>query len=447
MDKERVDLPLNEIPASWYNVLADLPKPLPPPLHPGTGQPLVAADLAPIFPMALIEQEMSPERWIPIPEEVRALYKIWRPTPLIRAVRLEKALKTSCRIYFKNESVSPAGSHKLNTALAQAYYNKLAGVRRLCTETGAGQWGSALAFATQVFGLECTIYMVKSSYRQKPYRRSLMHIWGGKVYASPSRHTKAGRAVLAADPKSPGSLGIAISEAVEDAATHADTKYTLGSVLNHVLLHQSVIGLETKRQLEMIGETPDVLIGCVGGGSNFGGFSLPFLPDKLSRSDLRLIAVEPSACPSLTKGVYAYDYGDTAKLAPIVKMYTLGHTFVPEGIHAGGLRYHGTAPIIAHLANLKIIEAKAYTQNAVFEGALQFARTEGFIPAPETAHAIRAAIDEARKDDGKCIVFSYSGHGHFDMSAYDDHLAGKLEDYEHPEEKIAEALQHLPKVG
>ncbi len=447
MDKERVDLPLNEIPASWYNVLADLPKPLPPPLHPGTGQPLVAADLAPIFPMALIEQEMSPERWIPIPEEVRALYKIWRPTPLIRAVRLEKALKTSCRIYFKNESVSPAGSHKLNTALAQAYYNKLAGVRRLCTETGAGQWGSALAFATQVFGLECTIYMVKSSYRQKPYRRSLMHIWGGKVYASPSRHTKAGRAVLAADPKSPGSLGIAISEAVEDAATHDDAKYSLGSVLNHVILHQSVIGLETKRQLELIGERPDVLIGCVGGGSNFGGFSLPFLPDKLSRSDLCLIAVEPSACPSLTKGVYAYDYGDTAKLAPIVKMYTLGHTFVPEGIHAGGLRYHGTAPIIAHLANLKIIEAKAYTQNAVFEGALQFARTEGFIPAPETAHAIRAAIDEARKDDGKCIVFSYSGHGHFDMSAYDDHLAGKLEDYEHPEEKIAEALQHLPKVG
>ena len=447
MDKERVDLPLNEIPASWYNVLADLPKPLPPPLHPGTGQPLTPDVLAPLFPMALIEQEMSPERWIPIPAEVRDLYKIWRPTPLVRAVRLEKALKTSCRIYFKNESVSPAGSHKLNTALAQAYYNKLAGVRRLCTETGAGQWGSALAFATQVFGLECTIYMVKSSYRQKPYRRSLMHIWGGKVYASPSRHTKAGRAVLAADPKSPGSLGIAISEAVEDAATHDDAKYSLGSVLNHVILHQSVIGLETKRQLELIGERPDVLIGCVGGGSNFGGFSLPFLPDKLSRSDLRLIAVEPSACPSLTKGVYAYDYGDTAKLAPIVKMYTLGHTFVPEGIHAGGLRYHGTAPIIAHLANLKIIEAKAYTQNAVFEGALQFARTEGFIPAPETAHAIRAAIDEARKDDGKCIVFNYSGHGHFDMSAYDDHLAGKLEDYEHPEEKIAEALQHLPKVG
>ena len=289
--------------------------------------------------------------------------------------------------------------------------------------------------------------MVKSSYHQKPYRRSLMHIWGGKVYASPSRHTKAGRAVLAADPKSPGSLGIAISEAVEDAATHDDAKYSLGSVLNHVILHQSVIGLETKRQLELIGERPDVLIGCVGGGSNFGGFSLPFLPDKLGRPGLRLIAVEPSACPSLTKGLYAYDYGDTAKLTPLVKMYTLGHTFVPEGIHAGGLRYHGTAPIVAQLTKLGFIEAKAYTQNAVFEGALQFTRTEGFIPVPETSHAIRAAIDEARKDDGKCIVFNYSGHGHFDMSAYDDHLAGKLEDYEHPEEKIAEALKHLPKVG
>jgi tryptophan synthase beta chain len=447
MEKERVDLPLNEIPTTWYNVLADLPQPLPPPLHPGTGKPLTPPDLAPIFPMALIEQEMSLERWIPIPKEVRELYKIWRPTPLIRAVRLERALKTSCRIYFKNESVSPPGSHKLNTALAQAYYNKKEGVRRLSTETGAGQWGSSMAFACQLFGLACTIYMVKSSYHQKPYRRSLMHIWGGEVFPSPSDRTQAGRAILAADPNTPGSLGIAISEAVEDAATHDDTKYTLGSVLNHVILHQSVIGLETKRQLEFIGETPDVLIGCVGGGSNFGGFSLPFLTEKLANPKLRIIAVEPSACPSLTKGVYAYDYGDTAKLAPLVKMYTLGHTFVPEGIHAGGLRYHGTAPIVAHLAKLGIVEARAYTQNVVFEGALQFARTEGFIPAPETAHAIRAAIDEARKDDGKCIVFNYSGHGHFDMSAYDAHLAGDLEDYEHPEEKIAEALKHLPKVG
>ena len=447
MEKERVDLPQSEIPASWYNVLADLPKPLPPPLHPGTGQPLKPEDLAPIFPMALIEQEMSSERWIPIPEEVRALYKIWRPTPLIRAVRLEKALKTSCRIYFKNESVSPAGSHKLNTALAQAYYNKKEGVRRLSTETGAGQWGSSMAFACELFGLACTVYMVKSSYYQKPYRRSLMHIWGAEVFPSPSDRTQAGRAILAANPETPGSLGIAISEAVEDAATHDDTKYTLGSVLNHVILHQTVIGLETKRQLELIGETPDILIGCVGGGSNFGGFSVPFLPEKLANPKLRFLAVEPSACPSLTKGIHAYDFGDTAKLTPLLKMYTLGHTFVPEGIHAGGLRYHGMAPIVSHLTKLGIIEAKAYTQTAVFDAALQFARTEGFIPAPETAHAIRAAIDEAKKDDGKCIVFNYSGHGHFDMSAYDAHLAGDLEDYEHPEEKIAEALHHLPKVG
>jgi tryptophan synthase beta chain len=397
--------------------------------------------------MGLIEQEMSLERWIPIPQEVRALYRIWRPTPLIRAVRLEKALKTSCRIYFKNESVSPAGSHKLNTALAQAYYNKKEGVRRLSTETGAGQWGSSIAFACQLFGLGCTVYMVKSSYHQKPYRRSLMHVWGAEVFPSPSDRTQAGRAILAANPETPGSLGIAISEAVEDAATHDDTKYTLGSVLNHVILHQSVIGLETKRQLELIGETPDILIGCVGGGSNFGGFSVPFLPEKLANPKLRFLAVEPSACPSLTKGIHAYDFGDTAKLTPLLKMYTLGHTFVPEGIHAGGLRYHGMAPIVSHLTKLGIIEAKAYTQTAVFDAALQFARTEGFIPAPETAHAIRAAIDEAKKDDGKCIVFNYSGHGHFDMSAYDAHLAGDLEDYEHPEEKIAEALHHLPKVG
>jgi len=446
MNKERVDLPLNEIPASWYNALADLPKPLPPPLHPGTGKPLTPTDLAPIFPMSLIEQEMSSERWIAIPEEVRELYRIWRPTPVVRAVRLEKALKTSCRIYFKNESVSPAGSHKLNTALAQAYYNKKEGVRRLSTETGAGQWGSSMAFACQQFGLECTIYMVKSSYHQKPYRRSLMHVWGGEVFASPSDRTQAGRAIRASDPDTPGSLGMAISEAVEDAATHGDTKYTLGSVLNHVILHQTVIGLETKRQLEMIGETPDVLIGCVGGGSNFGGFTAPFLPEKLENPKLRLLAVEPSACPSLTKGIHAYDFGDTAKLTPLLMMYTLGHTFVPEGIHAGGLRYHGMAPIVSHMAELGLVEAKAYTQNAVFEAALQFARTEGFVPAPESSHAIRAAIDEARKDDGKCIVFNLSGHGHFDMSAYDAHLAGDLEDYEHPEEKIAEALHQLPKV-
>jgi tryptophan synthase beta chain len=447
MAQDIVTLPHSEIPSAWYNVLADLPQPLPPPLHPGTGKPLGPDDLAPLFPMALIEQEMSGERWIAIPDEVRELYKIWRPTPLVRAVRLEKALKTNCRIYFKNESVSPAGSHKPNTAVPQAYYNKKEGLRRIATETGAGQWGSALAFACQAFGLDCTVYMVKSSYHQKPYRRSLMHIWGAEVFASPTDRTQAGRDILAADPETPGSLGIAISEAVEDAATHDDTHYALGSVLNHVLLHQSVIGLETKRQLELAGEKPDTLIGCVGGGSNFGGFALPFLPEKLQRPELRMIAVEPAACPSLTKGIYAYDFGDTAKLTPLVKMFTLGHTFVPEGIHAGGLRYHGTAPIVAHLAHLGLIESRALLQNAVFEGALQFSRSEGFVPAPETSHAIRAAIDEARKNDGKCIVFCYSGHGHFDMSAYDAHLAGNLEDYEHPEEKIAEALHHLPKVG
>jgi len=446
MSQEIVTLPHSDIPSAWYNVLADLPQPLPPPLHPGTGKPLGPDDLAPLFPMALIEQEMSGERWIPIPDEVRELYKIWRPTPLVRAVRLEKALKTNCRIYFKNESVSPAGSHKPNTAIPQAYYNKKENMRRIATETGAGQWGSSMAFACQLFGLECTIYMVKSSYHQKPYRRSLMHIWGAEVFASPTDRTQAGRDILKADPETPGSLGIAISEAVEDAATHNDTHYALGSVLNHVLLHQTVVGLETKRQLELAGEKPDTLIGCVGGGSNFGGFALPFLTEKLKRPDLRIVAVEPAACPSLTKGIYAYDFGDTAKLTPLVKMFTLGHTFVPEGIHAGGLRYHGTAPIVAHLAHLGLIESRALLQNAVFEGALQFSRAEGFVPAPETSHAIRAAIDEARKNDKKCIVFCYSGHGHFDMSAYDAHLAGNLEDYEHPEEKIAEALHHLPKV-
>jgi tryptophan synthase beta chain len=447
MDTDRVSLPLTEIPGAWYNILADLPQPLPPPLHPGTCLPLTPDDLAPLFPAALIEQEVSGERWIPIPAAIRDLYRIWRPTPLVRAIRLERALRTSCRIYFKNESVSPAGSHKLNTALAQAYYNQQAGVRRLTTETGAGQWGSALSFACQVFGLECTVYMVKSSYHQKPYRRSLMHVWGAKVHPSPSRHTKAGQAVLAGDPESPGSLGIAISEAVEDAASHDDAKYSLGSVLNHVLTHQTVIGLETRRQLELIGERPDVLIACVGGGSNFGGFVLPFMPDKFANPALRVIAVEPSACPSLTKGLYAYDFGDMERLTPLVKMYTLGHRFVPAGIHAGGLRYHGTAPIVAHLAKLGHIEARSYAQNAVFESAVLFARTEGFVPAPETAHAIRAAIDEARKDDGRCIVFNYSGHGHFDMSAYDDFLAGKLLDYEHPDEEIAEALKQLPKVA
>jgi len=446
MPPEHITLPHSEIPTAWYNVLADLPKPLPPPLHPGTGKPLEPSDLAPIFPKALIEQEMTAERWVKIPDRVRELYKIWRPTPLVRAVRLEKSLGTNCKIYFKNESLSPSGSHKLNTSLPQAYYNQLEGVRRLTTETGAGQWGSSLAFACQLFGLECTIYMVKSSYHQKPYRRSLMHIWGGEVFASPSERTNAGRSILAAHPNTTGSLGIAISEAVEDAATHDDAKYTLGSVLNHVLLHQTVIGQEAKQQLEQAGVKPDVLVGCVGGGSNFGGLCLPFIPDKLKNPDMEIVAVEPSACPSLTKGVYAYDFGDTAKLTPLLKMYTLGHSFVPAGIHAGGLRYHGTAPIVAHLQDLGLIKAVSYPQGAVFEAALQFARTEGFVPAPETSHAIRAAIDLAKRNDGKTIVICYSGHGHFDMTAYDAFLSGKLENYEHSEGSIEDALKELPKV-
>ncbi len=447
MDKERVILSQNDIPKAWYNVLPDLPEQLPPPLNPGTGKPLGPQDLAPIFPMSLIMQEMSPERWIEIPSEVLEIYKIWRPSPLKRAVRLEKALKTKSRIYFKDESGSPPGSHKPNTAVAQAYYNKKEGVKRLTTETGAGQWGSALAFACNLFGLKCTIYMVKVSYEQKPYRKSLMGVWGADVYPSPTNMTNAGRGILKIDPASPGSLGIAISEAVEDAATHEDTKYSLGSVLNHVLLHQTVVGLETQKQLQLVGEKPDVLIGCVGGGSNFSGFCLPFLPSKLKGQNIRMIAVEPTACPTFTKGIYTYDFGDTAELTPLVKMYTLGHTFVPAEIHAGGLRYHGDAPILSLLVKKGIVEAKAYLQNPVFEAGVLFARTEGLLPAPETAHAIKCVIDEALKNENKCIVFNYSGHGYFDLSAYDAYLAGKLEDYEYPEEKVKEALQKIPKVG
>lgn len=446
MDKDRVILSLKDIPQKWYNVLAEFPGELPPPLNPGTGKPLGPQDLAPIFPMSLIQQEMSPEKWIDIPNDVLDVYKIWRPTPLRRAVRLEKALKTNCRIYFKDESLSPAGSHKLNTAIAQAYYNKKEGVKRLCTETGAGQWGSALSLACNLLGLKCTVYMVKASYHQKPYRKSLMHVWGAEVFPSPTTKTNSGRATLKDNPDSPGSLGIAISEAVEDAATHDDAKYALGSVLNHVLLHQTVIGLETKKQLEQISEKPDTLIGCFGGGSNFAGFCSPFVPDKLKGKNIRMIAVEPAACPTLTKGIYTYDFGDTSELTPLVKMYTLGHKFVPTAIHAGGLRYHGAAPAASLLVKKKVAEAKAYTQNAVFDAAVLFARTEGYLPAPETAHAIRCAIDEANKNDGKCIVFNYSGHGHFDLSAYDAYLDNKLEDYEHPEEKIKEALGKLPHV-
>ncbi len=422
-----------QIPTVWSNVLPALPEPLAPPLHPGTGAPLTAQDLAPLFPMELIEQEFSTKAEIDIPGEVMDIYRLWRATPLYRARRLEKALDTPAHIYYKYEGTSPAGSHKPNTAVAQAYYNKRAGVRRLATETGAGQWGSALSLACKLFGLECTVYMVRVSYDQKPYRRMMMHAWGGEVFPSPSGQTNAGRAVLAADPDSPGSLGIAISEAVEDAATHSDTNYALGSVLNHVLLHQTVIGQEARLQMQLAGEEPEVVIGCFGGGSNFGGLALPYLADTMAGKGPRIVAVEPAACPSLTRGEFRYDFGDTAKLTPLVKMYTLGHDFVPPGIHAGGLRYHGASPLLSHLLHLGLIQACAYPQTPVFEAALQFAGTEGILPAPESSHAIRAAMDEAiaAREEGRprTILFCLSGHGHFDLSAYENYQAGKLQDY------------------
>jgi tryptophan synthase beta chain len=423
-----------------------------PPLHPGTLKPLAPADLAPIFPEALIAQEFSPQLEVDIPGEVLDAYRLWRPTPLFRARRLEKVLDTPARIYYKYEGTSPAGSHKPNTAIAQAYYNKQAGIRRLSTETGAGQWGSALALACRMFGMDCTVYMVKVSYNQKPYRRMMMNVWGAQVFPSPTDQTNSGRGVLAQAPDSPGSLGIAISEAVEDAATHPDTNYSLGSVLNHVLLHQTVIGQEAKKQMALAGDTPDVVIGCFGGGSNFGGIALPYVIDKLngarSGSRVRLLAIEPQACPSLTKGFFAYDFGDTAKLTPLVKMYTLGHDFVPASIHAGGLRYHGASPLISHLVHQKLVEARSYPQNPCFEAALQFARTEGILPAPESSHAIRGAIDEAlqAREEGKprSILFCLSGHGHFDMSAYDAYMAGRLQDYDYPAEEVQRALKSLP---
>jgi tryptophan synthase beta chain len=420
----------SQIPPVWVNVLPLLPEPLAPPLNPQTRAPLRPEDLQAIFPMEVIEQEFSPQPLIDIPGEVMDIYRLWRATPLFRARRLEKALDTPAHIYYKYEGTSPAGSHKPNTAVPQAYYNKRAGIRRLATETGAGQWGSALSLACQLFGLECTVYMVRVSYDQKPYRRMMMHTWGAEVFASPSEHTNSGRAMLAATPDSPGSLGIAISEAVEDAATHSDTNYSLGSVLNHVLLHQTVIGQEAKLQMEQAGEEPEVVIGCFGGGSNFGGLALPYVIDRLAGKGPRIVAVEPSACPTLTQGRFEYDYGDTAKLTPLVKMYTLGHEFVPPGIHAGGLRYHGAAPLISHLAQMGHIEARAYSQLPVFEAAVQFARTEGILPAPESAHAIRAAVDEAllAREEGRArtILFCLSGHGHFDLAAYENYLSGNL---------------------
>ena len=442
-----------DLPTHWYNIQADLPVPLPPPLHPGTGQPIGPADLAPLFPMELIKQEVSRERWIEIPEPVRDAYKVWRPTPLIRALGLEKVLGTPARIYYKWEGVSPAGSHKPNTAIAQAYYNKAEGTKRLATETGAGQWGSALALAARMFDLECKVYMVRVSYDQKPYRRILMETWGAEVVPSPSPDTNAGRAALAKDPKSPGSLGLAISEAVEDAATRDDTKYSLGSVLNHVLLHQTVIGQEVKKQLELADEHPDILVGCVGGGSNFSGFAFPFVADKLTgkTNDLRVIAVEPMAAPSLTKGRYVYDFGDEAMTTPLVKMHTLGHSFMPAPIHAGGLRYHGMAPAVSALYDQKVIEAVAVHQRPAFEAAVMFARAEGYLPAPESAHAIRVVIDEALRckesGEAKVIAFNLSGHGHFDLGAYERYMNGELEDYEYPADRVREALADLPKVG
>ena len=441
-----------DIPERWYNILPDLPEPPSPYLHPATLQPLGPADLAPIFPQAIIAQEVSQDRWIEIPEQVREVYRLWRPSPLYRADRLEKALDTPARIYFKYEGGSPAGSHKPNTAVAQAYYNAQEGVKRLTTETGAGQWGSALALAGSFFGLEVTVYMVRVSYEQKPYRRVLMETWGATVHRSPTDLTNSGRSVLARDPDSPGSLGIAISEAVEDAATREDSKYSLGSVVNHVLLHQTVIGIEAKKQMEMAGEYPDVVIGCVGGGSNYAGLSYPFMADKLSgaRPGTRFIAAEPAACPTLTRGIYAYDFGDTAGVGPVVQMHTLGHNFVPDPIHSGGLRYHGDAPSLCVLVRRGLMEARAYAQNECFAEAVRFARSEGFLPAPEPSHALRAVAEEAaaarEAGDSRVLLFGMCGHGHFDMSAYEAFLAGRLEDLELPQARIDEAVKELPKT-
>lgn len=427
-----INLDQKDLPTHYYNIIPDLPKPLDPPLHPGTRQPLNPDDLAPLFPKSLIAQEMSSEPEIEIPDEVREAYKLFRPSPLIRARRLEKELGTPAKIYYKYEGVSPVGSHKLNTALAQAYYNKQEGVKKLSTETGAGQWGTALSFACNYFGLECQVYMVKSSYEQKPYRKIMMGVYGGRCIASPSNTTESGKKVLADYPDTPGSLGIAISEAVEVAAKNKDTKYALGSVLNHVLLHQTVIGLEAKKQMEMAGDYPDIIIGCHGGGSNFAGISFPFLKDKLKgdKKALRAIAVEPKSCPTLTEGKYEYDFGDIAGLTPLMLMYTLGHDFVPASIHAGGLRYHGAAPLVSFLHKENVIEALAYEQKDIFDAALKFARNQGIVPAPESAHAIKAVFDEAEKckqsGEAKTILFNLSGHGHFDMGAYEKFLQGEI---------------------
>ena len=433
MHKTIITLDENDMPKKWYNILPDMPTPVSPPLHPGTKDPIGPKDLAPLFPMELIKQEVSQDRFINIPDEIRDIYALWRPSPLYRAHRLEKELKTPAKIYFKYEGVSPAGSHKPNTAIAQAYYNMKEGTERLATETGAGQWGSALALATTLFKLKCTVYMVKISFQQKPYRKSLMQLWGADVIPSPSNSTNAGKKILSKDPNSPGSLGIAISEAVEDAATHENTHYSLGSVLNHVMLHQTVIGQEAKEQLASVEDYPDIIIASVGGGSNFAGISFPFLMDKLSgKKDMEVIGVEPTACPSLTGGEFRYDFGDAVGLTPLLKMFTMGHDFVPAAIHAGGLRYHGDSPIVSQLYADKIINAVAYDQTEVFKAGVTFARCEGIVPAPESSHAIKCAIDKAleckKTGEQKTILFNLSGHGHFDMSSYDSYFSGEMKD-------------------
>ena len=452
MERAMWVLDQKEMPTRWYNIQADLPEPLPPVLHPSTGKPIGPNDLAPLFPMALIMQEVSTERWIEIPEEVQEVYRTWRPTALHRAYRLEKALDTPAKIFYKYEGTSQAGSHKPNTAVAQAYYNMKEGVKRITTETGAGQWGSALAMGCAMFNVELKVYMVRISFDQKPYRRILMETWGAKCVPSPSPDTKAGRDMLAKWPDCPGSLGLAISEAVEDAVSRDDTHYSLGSVLNHVLLHQTIIGEETRKQMEKADAYPDIIVGCIGGGSNFAGQFLPWIRDKISgkKKDMRIVCVEPESCPTVTKGLYAYDFGDNVGLTPLLKMYTLGHGFIPPPIHAGGLRYHGMAPIICHLHRLGLIEAQAAHQTAVFEAGVKFARTEGIITGPEPCHDLKVAIDEALKckKEGvsKTILIAHSGHGHFDLSAYDRYLRGELQDFAYPEEEVRKAMLELPKV-
>ncbi len=452
MERTMYFLDPKDMPTHWYNIQADLPEPLPPVLHPATGKPITPDDLAPLFRMGLIMQEVSTERWIEIPDEVQKIYHTWRPTALHRAYRLEKALDTPAKIFYKYEGTNQAGSHKPNTSVPQVYYNKVEGIKRIATETGAGQWGSALALAGAFFGVEIKVYMVRISYDQKPYRRIAMEVWGAKCVPSPSQDTKAGRDMLAKWPDCPGSLGLAISEAVEDAVSRDDTHYSLGSVLNHVLLHQTIIGEETRKQMEMADAYPDIIVGCIGGGSNFAGQFLPWIRDKISgkKPNMRIICVEPESCPTVTKGLYAYDFGDNVGMTPLLKMYTLGHGFIPPPIHAGGLRYHGMAPIICHLHKLGLIEAQAAHQTGIFEAGVKFARTEGIITGPEPCHNLKVAIDEALKckesGESKTILIAHSGHGHFDLAAYDAYLSGKLEDYAYPEEKVKEALKSLPKV-